>query len=268
MSDQIGLYADPPVYDVLHARGTARDVRGLERIADRFLPPHRGAMTWLEPACGTGRLLAAAARRGARVVGFDRNPEMIEYARRRAAAAPWGRRARFFVADMRAFADLMPTPRVGMAFNLINTIRHLDRDAHLVEHMHQIRRVLHPGGVYAVGITLTTYGMEFPSEDVWEGARGRLLVRQVVQYVPPLGPAAECARREVVHSHLIVTRPGCPAEHRDSTYTLRCYNLRQWRALLGRSGMRVLALVGDDGEDIVASPSGYGVWVLTPSDAP
>ena len=71
-----GLYTDPAVYDILHARGTAAEVDGLERMAAR-VRSGRARQTWLEPACGTARYLRLAARRGRRTVGFDLSPVMI-----------------------------------------------------------------------------------------------------------------------------------------------------------------------------------------------
>ncbi|MCC6660492.1 MAG: class I SAM-dependent methyltransferase [Phycisphaerales bacterium] len=256
---QIGLYEDPAVYDILHARGTAREVRGLFRIARRFIGP--GKQTWLESACGTGRYLRAAARLGIRGIGFDLSPGMIEYARRPGTGQPRPGNPRFFVGDMTDFAARVRPASVHLAFNVINTIRHLESDKALLAHLREVRRTLRPRAVYVVGITLTSYGMEFPSEDVWHGARGRCRVKQVVQYVPPIGTKQERGRQEMVHSHLVVTR-GRRVEHRDSSYPLRCYSESQWLEAVHRAGLRARGLVDDDGRDIVASPSGYGLWVL------
>src|SRR5262245_9807070 len=99
----VDFYADPLVYDVLHAHGTAADVDALERLERRFVGPVRGRATWLEPACGTARYLLLASRRGRRCVGFDLEPRMIAYARERAEALPAAIRPRLFVADMTSF---------------------------------------------------------------------------------------------------------------------------------------------------------------------
>lgn len=255
---EIGLYADPAVYDILHARGTSAEVEGLERVAARYVRRGRRAV-WLEPACGTGRYVRAAGRRGHTAMGFDRSRGMIEYARRRARGLP----CRFVEADMTGFAER--TGRADFVFNPVNTIRHLPSDEAMLAHLHEVRRVLRAGGVYAVGLTVTSYGMEFPSEDVWEGRRGGCHVRQVVQYLPPLD--AGSGREEMVHSHLVVTRSGAGrerTEHRDSAYALRCYSVSEWESIVRRAGFEVAALTGAGGREISASPSGYGVWVLRP----
>ena len=53
-------------------------------------------------ACGTGDLAVAAAARGARVVGLDLTPRMIELAREREAASAPDRRVEWLVGDMHA----------------------------------------------------------------------------------------------------------------------------------------------------------------------
>jgi SAM-dependent methyltransferase len=255
------LYEDAETYDILHAPGTAAEVRGLERMARRWLPARRGPLTWLEPACGTGRYLRALARRGHRVCGFDRDPGMVQYAKAgvQQEERRLGRRARgrVFVAEMTSFAAGVRGP-VDVAFNLINTIRHLGSDRAMVAHLRQVQSVLRAGGLYIVGISLSAYGREFPSEDVWEGARGRVRVTQVVQYEPP--PNAR-DRRERVFSHLVVRRGG-REEHRDTSYELRCYSREEWERLVARAGFAVEAVVDEEGEEIVLRPPGYGVWLL------
>lgn len=263
-----GLYDDPVVYDILHAPGTAWEVDGLVAMWRRWCVGtgdwRRGTPIWLEPACGTGRYLRLAARRGIRVLGVDRAPAMIEYARRRVRQRGVARRADLRVGDMTALPDAW-RGRVDFAFNLINTIRHLPTDAAVLAHLRSVARVLRPGAVYAVGITLTAYGMEFPSEDVWEGRRGLCRVRQVVQYIPPIGSRDERARAERVISHVMVTRGvgrAARTEHRDSRYTLRTYGRRQWESLIARSPLRVRATVDERGRLLHLTPGGYAIWLL------
>jgi SAM-dependent methyltransferase len=210
-----------------------------------------GARVWLEPACGTGRYLRIAARGGHRVIGFDLSETMIEYAKSR---VPGGT---FLVADMTRFADAVGEGRVGFAFNLINTIRHLETDHAMLAHFREMRRVLTPRGVYAVGISLTLYNAEFPSEDVWEGGRGPCRIRQIVQYEPP--GAGE--RTEHVYSHLHIRR-GQREEHRDSTYGLRTYDKDQWLAVVKKGGFEIARVVDEDGDEMEMPESGYGIYLL------
>lgn len=252
------LYDDAAVYDILHAPGTAGDASGLEATRDRFVQGQARRKHWLEPACGTARILRVLASRGHRVAGFDLNPGMIAYANAclSRSAARTKARATLFVADMTDFARCLAPASVGFAFNPINTIRHLATDAAMLAHFEQIARVLAPGGAYAVGISLSKYGLEAPTEDVWQGRRGKTHVHQFVQYEPP-----DAGRNERVISHLTVTRNG-KASHHDSVYHLRCYDAKQWKRLLDRSPLRVLATCDDQGADFTPPPFGYAVHVL------
>jgi SAM-dependent methyltransferase len=251
-----GLYDDPLAYDVLHGPGTSDEVTGLEAIATRFA----SSGPWLEPACGTGRLLRAAARRGKRVAGFDTNPAMIDFARERLDRLPDARHHRVFVADMESFmGDDVPPGSIGFAFNTINTIRHLMSDGALHAHLSQTARALRPGGAYVVGLSTAAYAWEQPSEDVWEGGRGPLRVMQVVNYDPP----TQDERIERVYSHLMLTRPS-GVEHVDGAYHLRSYSLEEWTGAIDRSAMTIEAVVDESGVECEPAEGWYRLFVLRP----
>ena len=255
------FYFMPLVYDVLHEPGTAAEVRGLSRIARRFVTAAApAAQTWLEPACGTGRYLRAAARQGLRTIGFDLAPEMVKYDQERVPSAT------IFRAPMQRFARHVPKASVGFAFNMINTIRHLPSDHAMLAHFRDMRRVLAPRGVYVVGLSLTAYQNEIPTEDVWIGKRAGMTVRQVVQYLPPETRRGPRARHEACICHMTITkRSGKRVEEEDLdfTYHLRCYNLEQWYKLLERSPLRVLATIDERGKDLPPAEPGYSIFVLT-----
>lgn len=260
-----GFYDDPAVYDVLSTPGTAAEVDGLERIARRFAPapdPARHRWRWLEPASGTGRYLRVLARRGHRAVGFDRSPAMVGYARERLRRLGLGRRTRVFAADMTSFAALLGRERFDIAFNLVNTIRHLESDAAMRAHFREVARALRPGGIYVVGIHLSRYGEHLPEEDVWSARRGRVLVRQLVQYLPP----ERGGRTELVVSHLAIERPS-GTEHRDAKYGLQCYDAGQWSRLLATTPFRHEATVTRRGEPIAVRGVPYALDVLRRPDA-
>lgn len=264
-TSRCGLYDDPMIYDVLHAPGTAEEVGGLERIERRFVDPKRTtrARLWLEPACGSGRYLREANRRGIDTIGFDLNQGMIDYAEDHTPQpAPGVGDADYFVGDMTGFAERIGRRRVSFAFNLINTIRHLPSDDAMLAHFAQMAEVLAPGAVYVVGLSHSAYGRESPSEDVWVGARGRLRVTQVVQFIPPRSEGNPRSRGEHVISHLSIERPR-GVEHRDSAYHLRCYSGPEWDALVRKSPLRAVATIDEQGEDAPAPDSGYILHVLS-----
>lgn len=269
-----GFYADPVVYEVLHAAGTFADVAMLVRVGAR-LGLGRGPWRVLEPACGPGRHLRLLARRGHRVMGVDLSETMVEHARRRFAA---DRRRRdggageFVVADMARLDRVVEAGSVDLAFCLMNSIRHLGSEAAMGAHLRAMRRVLRAGGVYAVGLSMSAYGLESPSEDVWEGRVGGLHVKQVVQYEPPVpvGVGGEGDRMERVISEVVVTRGGRKGgrkvggrvEHRGSVYGLFCWSRVQWERAVAEAGLVVREVTDGRGARMVRPTLGYGVWWL------
>jgi SAM-dependent methyltransferase len=266
-----GLYGDPSVYDVLAAPGTARDLDLLQRIARRWCspparrpaPPGRPAThpspLWLEPACGTGRFVRLAARRGIRAVGFDREPGMVAYAQASLRRRGLDRRARVCLADLSDFREAarISPAAIDFAFVLDNTLRLLPDDAGVLAHFAQIAAVLRGGGVYAVGISLRGE-QEPPDEDLWQGRRGRCRVTQVVNYLPP---PRRTARREWVVSHVTISRPR-GQEHRDDLFALRSYTPRQWVNLLERSALQRVASLDGRGRPLAAGLPPYQIELL------
>ncbi len=253
------FYADPHIYDVLHHSGTASEVRCILRIARAFIPA-TAPMTMLEPACGSGRCPIALARKGHTCYGFDLSGAMVEYAQEAAEKGGLADRCTFFAADMRDFDRKQKLPKFHVAFNLINTIRHLSSDAAMIDHFACIKRHLAPGGIYIVGLSLCAYGFEAETEDVWSGKSPSMQVTQVVQYIPCPGSEGK-ARAEQVLSHMTVKRGGTET-HIDSTYTLRGYNLAQWREIVRKGGLLIAGEYSSEGEPHEASEPGYFLFVL------
>lgn len=252
-----GFYDEPLLYDVLHSAGIADEVAGLRTIARRFDLDPRGP--WLEPACGSGRYVRAAIALGVRIAAFDASEPMIAYVRRRLRGVDPGL-FRLGVAHMEGFDPraLAPSWTFELAFNPINTIRHLPDDKAVLAHLELVHRSLRPGGVYAVGLSTSLYGHEHPSEDVWEGARGRLVVRQVVQYTPP---SDAFDRFEQVNSVLHVSRPS-GSQLVPSSYALRCYSIDQWMREIERSPFQLAGCVDEAGHTIDPPTLGYALWLL------
>ncbi len=254
------FYEDPSIYDILHSPSTGEDCEVLEGLFERYVASNGVKGSWLEPACGSGRFLRVLGGRGRRILGFDQNRKMVEYARRRLRKLGLSSRARVFVASMESFAAKVPAASVALAFNTINTIRHLESDEAFLAHFSEMARVLAPGGVYVVGMSLSAYGEEEPSEDAWEGRRGRCRVHQLVQYLPPEAGGAG-SRAEQVLSHLTIERPS-RTEQRDHRYALRCYDKKQWHALIRKSALRIVEVTSDEGIAMRDFDGSYFLYLL------
>lgn len=94
----------------------------------------------LDAAAGTGDLAFECAKRGARAVGLDITPRMIELARQKAPAAASERGTRFLVGDM------MALPFRDASFDVVTTGYGLRNVPELPVALREISRVLRPGG--------------------------------------------------------------------------------------------------------------------------
>jgi hypothetical protein len=184
---------------------------------------------------------------------------MIAYARRGVRRRGLQRRVRVAHASMEEFAHLIAPASIDVAFIPVNTLRHLLEESSVRMHFAQMTRALRPEGIYVVGISLSRYEKEEPSEDFWKATRGRCSVRQIVQYIP----ADRRHRRETVYSHLQVRRPS-GRETRDARYELRSYDEHQWRRLLRTTGFERLDVLDDNGRAVGDREVGYQLEVLRP----
>jgi SAM-dependent methyltransferase len=126
------------------------------------------ATTVLEPGCGSGRMLAALADRGCRVVGIDRSPRMVELARRRL-----GTRAEVFELDMTDF-DL--GRRFDGAICPINTLLHLT-PLELGRHFQRMADHLERRARYFVQVGLIETDQEPFAGSHWEADRNGTSLR-------------------------------------------------------------------------------------------
>ncbi len=257
-----GLYPEPAIYDILNAPGTRAEVEAFVRIERRHARgPMPAKRLWFEPACGTGRYLKLAARRGYRVAGFDRDARMLAYARGHKGLE----RANLFQAEMTAFLETaqqkgVAAGSVDLALNPVNTIRHLESDLETIAHLNQMAGLLKPRGLYVVGISLLDYRWLEPEEDLWEAARGRCRVSQLVNYLPP-EPGTRRQRTETVLSHLTITTPN-RTMHLDHRYRLRTYDQEQWLGVLDRSNLRRIAGCDSRGHDLAGRTLPYQLEIL------
>ncbi len=263
---QQGLYCNPALYDILYSPGTAAEIGALQKLTRQFAINPSLPELWLEPACGTGRYLALAQRRGIQVAGFDLDPRQVDYCQTRLErhASP-SRHPRVFAGDMAGFkttaeAKGLVAGSVTLAFNPVNSIRHLASDEDMLTHFTDVATFLPPGGIYIIGISLTDYAWLLPEEDLWEGARGRCKVSQLVNYLPP-EPGTKNARIETVISHLTVTRPR-GTEHFDDTYDLRTYDKKQWHQLIKKTTLTHAGSFDATGTDLGDRHLPYQLEVL------
>jgi SAM-dependent methyltransferase len=131
------------LYALTH-RGNAGDAAFYERTG-------AGASSLLELGCGDGRLLTKLALPGRRVVGLERDPEMLAAARRNLRRLPSDRRrsVQLLSADMRDFKLGSRVERVFLPYNGLYCLL-TERDA--LRCFRSVRAALPVGGVFAFDV--------------------------------------------------------------------------------------------------------------------
>ena len=166
---QESIYDHPKYYDLVFGADCAPESRFIVAVAERYGlgTPQR----MFEPACGTGRLIDFLARRGYDVSGLDLNPHAVEYcnARFRKRGLP----DVAFVADM---ADFRVRRKCDVAFNTINSFRHLGSERAARDHLRCMGQATRKGGLYLLGVHLTPVEVPPSETESWSARRGHLSI--------------------------------------------------------------------------------------------
>jgi SAM-dependent methyltransferase len=163
------IYDHPKYYDLIFGNDCAAELRFICEVIEKHLD--RSAQRLFEPACGTGRLLYGLAKRGFEVEGIDLNPKAVAFSNRRFERH--GRLPTAWVADM---SDFRPKRKWDLAFNTINSFRHLSSSKAALNHLHCMAEGTHPGGIYLVGLHIVPTTGEACQEESWSARRGHLSV--------------------------------------------------------------------------------------------
>lgn len=163
------IYDFPEYYELAFGPDSQQEFEFLVAAAKQLAK--RPVRTVFEPACGTGRLIYRLAAAGFNMLGIDLNPRAVEYCRQRLARrrlAGWVE-----VADMTDFQ--LPRP-VDLAYNMINSFRHLTREEAAESHLRAVARAVEPGGLYVLALHLTPGEGPGTDEETWTSRRGTLQV--------------------------------------------------------------------------------------------
>ncbi|KRE56443.1 class I SAM-dependent methyltransferase [Phycicoccus sp. Soil748] len=120
-----------------HFRSTEPELPVELAMVEHFASLVGGGRRVLDAGCGAGRMMPVLAGHGCRVEGVDLSPEMVRRSRRDHAAYP---------AQVASLADLpFPDDCFDGVFSWYSTIHTPDADLPVV--LHELRRVLGPGGL-------------------------------------------------------------------------------------------------------------------------
>lgn len=213
-------YETPLYYDMVFDEDTEREVNFLIEVLKRY-GATKGKRV-LEPACGSGRLLAGMTQRGYSVTGFDLSEGMLSFARNR--LKEHGYKGKIMRGDM---ADFSFPGKFDLAHCLVSTFKFLSDEASARNHLNCIARTLKPGGLYVLGLHLSDYEDQTRSRERWVARRGAIEVVCNIQGWPP-DPRK---RRERVRSRLVVTENGI-IKRFETQWTFRTYSCRQLASLI------------------------------------
>jgi SAM-dependent methyltransferase len=218
--EPLDWYDAPKWYDIVFDEGTRTEADFLEYVRRQFVGGDGRRV--LEPACGSGRLVAELARRGYCVSGFDGNIHMVEFARQRMDRL--GLDADIQLGSLESFS--YPT-RFELAHCLVSTFKYILDETRARVHLEHVAKALVPGGVYVLGLHLSEYDVTTRTRERWVGRRGGTSVVCNIQQWPP---DPRC-RLERVRARLTVQN-GRSLRRFETNWQFRSYSARQVKRLV------------------------------------
>jgi SAM-dependent methyltransferase len=246
----------PQYYDIAFQGPTQREADFIEAACCKYCP--FAARRLLEPACGSGRLVAELAARGYQLTGFDLSEPGLRYLRRRLA-----RRLLHAETFEGEISDFRLTQPVDAAYCTASTFRHLLTEQTARSHLECISGSLRPGGIYLLGFHLLPLDLDKEHALRWTERRGKTTVTVTLRVL-----CTDFRRRlENFGVSLHVRQHGPKEVCLRHEFQLRTYTARQFRRLLDSVPSLELCDVYDSRYDIehplsVNDEIAYNVFVL------
>ncbi len=222
MSDEaaINCYDFPQYWDLAFSDETLFEADFIEAAADRYsgMPVSR----MYEPGCGAGRLVIELARRGYHLTACDLSSASVEYVRQRLLAATLT--ADVACDDMTSFVPASP---VDVAFNTVNTFRHLLTEDAAQTHLMTVAGALRAGGLYIIGLHLLPPDADEEDSESWSITEGDVTVDVTLDVLS----FSRETRVEELHFRLDVNDGGSRYQLA-TTYPMRIYRADQITQLL------------------------------------
>jgi len=213
-------YDHPRYYDIAFQSETGPEAAFIEAACRKYVPfPVRRL---LEPACGTGRLVAELAARGYRVTGFDLSEPSLEYLRRRLKRR--GLRANVVRADM---ADFHLSRPVDAAYSTFDSFRHLLSESAARRHLECVAQSLRPGGIYLLGFHFLPPDASDECTERWTERRGGTQVTVTLRVL-----ATDRRRRVETLRVSVLARSASREVRLRDEFRFRMYTAAQFRRLL------------------------------------
>ena len=222
-------YDTPHYYDIIFDQDTEKEAAFLTdmmRLYSLGKRATKGPWKVLEPACGSGRLITALARREHRVWGFDLNENMTAYTEQRLRES--GLTAKVWQDRMEKFT-VPKAPKGGfdLAHCLVSTFKYVMEEAGAASHLQTVAAQLREGGLYVLGLHLTDYADTSEQHESWQGTRDGVKVTCNTHTWPP----NKKLRTEDLRTRLRITQEG-QTKIQETRWQFRTYNAAQLKKLI------------------------------------
>jgi len=223
----------PQYYDIAFQAHTRQEADFIEAACRKYCPV--AVRRFLEPACGSGRLITEFAARGYQVTGFDVSQRALGYLRRRLARRLL--HAETFEAEMSNFRLGRP---VDAAYCTVNTFRHLLTEQAARGHLECVARSLCPGGIYLLGLHLLPSDADPEDDACWTEWRRDTKVTVTLRVL-----RTDLRRRIENLRVCLLVRHGSKELRLRHEFQLRTYTAAQFRRLLGSVSLLELCNIYD-----------------------
>lgn len=229
------LYDYPKYYDLVFGSDWKPEFDFLRACIEKYVK--FDVKRILEPACGTGRLMFRLADAGFEVAGNDLNEKAIEFCNDRLVRR--GHPPSAVVGDMSDFSikEFAIKKKFDVAFNMINSFKHLDSEKAALGHLNCVADALKKGGIYLLGLHLDGAYEDYDEDEEideferWSARRGNLQVNTEMWVIDH----DEKLRRELVGFAYDIFTP-TKRMRIESQTTFRCYTSRQMNSLIRKVG--------------------------------
>lgn len=226
-------YQTPVYYDIIFDTETAAEADFLEKVHARYAQDKRPTgkpLYVLEPACGSGRLMAELAGRGHKTAGLDLSQGMLDFAKTRIEQQ--GVKGKLAMAPMQDFDLHTFAQKSGgydLAHILVSSFKYLQTEADAAASLRCICDHLRPGGIFVLGVHMSEYEDRKPALERWRAKREGLDVICTIRS----WPADRKTRTERVRSRIVARSHEFKEPRRFETqWDFRTYDDKQLKSLL------------------------------------
>lgn len=136
-------------YDLAFLRDTDHDIEFFINCFKRYCD--HDIKSILEPACGPGLFLANVPKYGYVILGYDLNPAMVKFSKKRLKSQKLSpQNADAVVANM---VNAKFNKNFDAAFICINSLGYLRKDTEILSHFKNVNDSLREGGIYIIEIS-------------------------------------------------------------------------------------------------------------------